>query len=261
MKKEISLEERKQIQLEMLEEIHAFCKSHEIRYSLAYGTLIGAIRHKGFIPWDDDVDIMMPLPDMLRFKKEFQSTKLKYLDVDTEKHYEYGFSRIGYNATFCKTGMFGKSYGVNIDLYPIISLPENEEIRNDFFTKASKLINVRLSYIKLRSRIMKILPVNTIPGYDQSIRKFRDFILYPGIQYGSSSLFFVVAGPLNKEEIELCTYHKDLFTDIIEVNFENLKLYAVSCYDEFLTHYYGDYMTPPPIEQRVPYHGGHYYWK
>ena len=67
--KEITLEERKQIQLRMLIEIDAFCRKHNIRYSLAYGTLIGAIRHKGFIPWDDDVDIMMPLPDMLRFKE------------------------------------------------------------------------------------------------------------------------------------------------------------------------------------------------
>lgn len=71
--KEITLEERKQIQLRMLIEIDAFCRKHNIRYSLAYGTLIGAIRHKGFIPWDDDVDIMMPLPDMLRFKELFKS--------------------------------------------------------------------------------------------------------------------------------------------------------------------------------------------
>ena len=66
-KKPISIEERKVVQLEMLKEINSFCKANNIRYSLAFGTLLGAVRHKGFIPWDDDVDIMMPLPDMLRF--------------------------------------------------------------------------------------------------------------------------------------------------------------------------------------------------
>ena len=67
-RKQISLEEKKSIQLEMLKEIDAFCRNNNIKYSLAFGTLIGAVRHKGFIPWDDDVDIMMPLPDMLRFR-------------------------------------------------------------------------------------------------------------------------------------------------------------------------------------------------
>ena len=71
-KNAITLDERKQIQLEMLIEIDKFCREHNIKYMLAYGTLIGAVRHKGYIPWDDDVDISMPLEDILRFKNEFK---------------------------------------------------------------------------------------------------------------------------------------------------------------------------------------------
>ena len=125
--------EVKQIQLEMLDEIDAFCRQNNIRYSLAFGTLLGAVRHKGYIPWDDDVDIIMPLPDMLRFKKIFQSDKLQYCDIDTTLHYEYHFSRICYKQTFSKRGWASKSYGINIDLYPVVGLPSSIEEVDAFF--------------------------------------------------------------------------------------------------------------------------------
>ena len=100
----LSQAEIRNIQLNMLDEIDAFCRTEGIRYSMAFGTLLGAIRHKGYIPWDDDMDIIMPLPDMQVFKKKFKSKDLKYLDIDTCKHFEYHFSRIGYEPTYCKTG-------------------------------------------------------------------------------------------------------------------------------------------------------------
>ena len=74
--KKISFEKQKEIQLEMLKEIDYFCKHNSIRYSLAFGTLLGAIRHKGYIPWDDDVDIMMPYPDLIKLKRLFSSEKI-----------------------------------------------------------------------------------------------------------------------------------------------------------------------------------------
>ena len=65
--KEMTLKDVQGVSLDILKDVHSFCESHHIRYSLAYGTLIGAIRHKGFIPWDDDVDIVIPRPDFTRF--------------------------------------------------------------------------------------------------------------------------------------------------------------------------------------------------
>ena len=75
--KEITIEESKKIQLMILDSIDLFCKSNNLRYSLAYGTLIGAVRHHGFIPWDDDIDIMMPRPDYDKFLKLFKQENLK----------------------------------------------------------------------------------------------------------------------------------------------------------------------------------------
>lgn len=259
MKREISFEEARNIQLEMLKEIHDFCNSHNIRYSLSYGTLIGAIRHNGFIPWDDDVDIMMPLPDLLKFKEEHSGGMIKYCDVDTEPNYEFAFPRIAYRNTYSWTGLVSKGHGINIDLYPIVSLPEESEMK-EFFKRGKYLFDRRINFMNWRSRIVRRLPVTTIPGHKRAIKEYRDF-LYNSAPYGSNESYFVVGSPFTKEMLDLCTYHKDLFSDYTTHVFEGLSLNIITHYHEFLTHYYGDYMQLPPESERQPYHNGTYYWK
>ena len=73
--REMTLEEIQQVSLEILKDVHRFCVENDIKYSLCYGTLLGAIRHNGFIPWDDDIDIMMPRPEYDRFIRLYQSEK------------------------------------------------------------------------------------------------------------------------------------------------------------------------------------------
>lgn len=251
----ITLEERKKIQLEMLDEIDAFCRSHDIRYSLAFGTLIGAIRHKGYIPWDDDVDLIMPLPDMLRFKREFISDKLAYVDIDTVSHYEYHFSRICYLPTYSKTGLLEKSYGVNIDLYPVVGMPDTEESIQKFLKDIEPLYKKRLKLIAIRRRLIKRLPFAFVPGYTSTIRQFRDVILnsYPY----ETAQNYLHAGRACWDNI----FDFDVFERLIEVGFEGHTYMAPERYHEYLTHCYGDYMQLPPENQRHPYHGGTYYWK
>lgn len=252
--KEITLEERKKVQLQMLIEIDAFCRKHSIRYSLAYGTLIGAIRHKGFIPWDDDVDIMMPLPDMLRFKEIFKSETMCYCDVDTDKKYQYAFSRIANTQTFNKEGVIAKSYGICIDLYPVLGMPKTIEEIDSFFIEAKKELARRMKFIKWKNRIVSHLPISYIPFFNKAMRRYRDFLFqYP---YNGTTFFFTNGGELEMRNI----HNFDLFEEIIEVPFERYKFLSIARYDEFLRRFYGDYMQLPPEEQRVPYHTRHYYW-
>lgn len=259
MKKQaITLDERKKIQLEMLKEIDAFCRANDIRYSLAFGTLLGAIRHKGFIPWDDDADIMMPLPDLLKFKELFHSYKLKYCDVDTEKHYDFPFSRIAYSPTYRQQGLIFKSYGVCIDLLPVISIPSDENKQNVFFSLVIKIRKKRKLAKKWRDRTIKYLPLRTIPFYDYIQKQYRNCIL-GSIKYNSTGEYYVVAIP--PEYREKVIYDSDLFKEIIDVDFEGLKFCAIKRYDVFLTQMYGDYMQLPPEGKRIPHHGGYYYWK
>lgn len=255
----ISLEEKKVIQLEMLKEIDEFCRINDIKYSLAFGTLLGAVRHKGFIPWDDDMDIMMPLPDMMRFKLLFKSKELKYCDVDTENHYDYAFSRIAHINTYNQKGLVYKDYGVCIDTYPIVSIPTDIDRQNAFFAEALKIQKKREKLILLRNRLIRYLPILAIPGYDSIQKRYRDYMLKECQPYGSTKTYYAVAGPLSIRKRTM--YDKDLFKRLVDLDFEGCKFSCTKEFDYFLSLMYGDYMTPPPEDQRHPYHGGNYYWR
>ena len=82
---ELTLKELQQVSLDIIKDVHSFCVNNNITYSIAYGTLIGALRHKGFIPWDDDVDIVMPRPDFERFCREYRSDKLRLIYYGNDK--------------------------------------------------------------------------------------------------------------------------------------------------------------------------------
>lgn len=256
MNKEISLDERKLIQLEMLDEIDAFCREHKIRYTLAYGTLIGAIRHKGFIPWDDDVDLLMPLPDMLKFKKEFKSEKIRFCDVDTEPYYEFPFPRLAYNETYRKDGIIATSYGINIDLYYLISMDPDREKTESFFKGANRILSKRRFFLKWRNRLIKRIPITNIPFYKKYNKLYSDYFLTTR-SYTEKEHFFAVSGLPNWTEY----YDFNIFERLIDVEFEGRKYLGSANYDKWLKQEYGDYMTLPPEDKRVPYHGGHYYWK
>lgn len=255
--KEISLEERKKIQLQMLIEIDAFCKKNNIRYSLAYGTLIGAIRHKGFIPWDDDVDLIIPLKDMKLFKEKLNLPDIEYCDIDTDDDYEYAFSRLAYKPTYSRRGLSGKSYGVNIDFYPLVPIPSNVDAQKKFFKKVKKWSILRLWLLRLNKRVIKILPIKQIPLLHFAVKHLRDSLF--SFENMDSDTFYSVSGPYYMKDREI--FHENLFEKLVEVEFEGHNFLAVSVYDKWLRKFYGDYMQLPPIEERVPYHGGHYFWK
>lgn len=262
----ISLNEKRTIQLEMLEEVDEFCRKNDILYSLSCGTLLGAIRHKGFIPWDDDLDIMMPLPSLLKFKNSFSSNNCIYADVDTISHYEFGFSRIVHKQSFSKVGVFSKSYGINIDLYPITSLPNSISEQDEYFKKGQAMLQKRLKLIKRRQSLIHYFPFNNIPifdnVFDKSIKQFTDYILYDGPAYGSTNKYFVWSGPITiPQEVTRCIYSCDLFKEVKDIVFENKTFMSIAEYHHYLTQTYGNYMELPPEEERVPCHGGDYYRK
>ena len=258
MKKAISIDEVKQIQLTMLKEIDAFCRKNEIRYSLAFGTLLGAVRHNGYIPWDDDVDISMPLEDMIRFKSIFKSETLEYVDADVDSNYSFAFSRIAYKPTYSQDGLIVKSYGICIDLYPLIEVSSDLSTMNTLFSNGLRIEHIHEFIWKWNARIIKYLPIRSIPFKRLSVLKLRDYY-FNKIQIKGGGRFYFLAGPM-----EIWEKHSVLFNPFDEMQdgkFESLDLKIPARYDEILTIRYGDYLQLPPEDQRHPYHCANYYWK
>ncbi len=252
--KKLSIAESREIQLNMLKEFDSFCRSKGLRYSLAYGTLLGAIRHKGFIPWDDDMDIIMPQPDLEVLKKELKSDTIKYLDIDTYPLYDFSFPRICDPSTYNQIGRV-KSYGLNFDLYPVVGCSNEKDEIEAFLNKGTKKRNRLLQFQRIRNGLSRRFPIKTIPFFGSLVRSVRDYACsYP---YSYSNVYYHHGGPFKWYEI----FFFDVFDPLIEVEFEGSKFLATGRYDDYLTQIYGDYMTPPPEDKRVFYHGGHYYKK
>lgn len=258
-KKPLSLEEQKEIRYEILVEVDKFCRERGINYSLAFGTLLGAVRHHGFIPWDDDLDIMMPLPDLLRLKNEFHSNKIRYCDIDTDSNYRFAFGNMGYNRTYRKNGLIGTFFGVGVDVQPFIGIPSDKNEQDKFFKDVERLAINRDFFVKWHLRALKMLPICNIPGYTNAVRKHRDYLFYNSVPYKNANTFYVLALPL--DEREKCTFNIDLFDEYEDLKFEGGAFKCIKKYDYFLSQMYGDYMKLPPQEERIPHHGQSYYWK
>lgn len=267
--KELTLNEIQRTSLEILSSVHNFCITHGIKYSLAYGTLIGAIRHKGFIPWDDDIDIIMPRPDYERFVRIFSA---QGLGISSEKDSDYylNYCRVFDTVkTGCTTILpIGKAYkgGVWIDVFPADGVSDDYEsfAANIRHYKRPWMLQLRYRYslaplkeilkagslkdkcillaikISLTGR-KKLIQVNT------AVRTNAVRIPFGSTEHWSQ-LCILDDGVRN---YQLC---KD-FEETIDAEFEGHSFKIMKGYDRVLRNIYGDYMQLPPENQRQPKHG------
>ena len=158
-KKEISLEEQRDIQKELLKELKEICDNNNIIYFLGGGTLLGAIRHKGYIPWDDDVDVMMPRKDyeiLLEIFDDNCKENHKILTYINTEDYYYSFAKIVDTNTILHEGKLRtiKEMGIYIDIFPIDFLPDDKKKTEKIFKKYKllyKIISAYKSFKKTRS--------------------------------------------------------------------------------------------------------------
>lgn len=243
MKKQ-TLEKLWQYELKILDEIDRICKKHNITYYLMWGTLIGAIRHKGFIPWDDDIDLCFSMKDYKKFlkvaKKELGDEFFLQTGL-TDKYHPVYFSKVRLNNTafYSKEDTnLKKHHGIFVDLIPLFNYNKKPSV----FSKAKKRLGNMFEAAIFAKReqksggnkLIKLLP-------DFISVRMRDFLLNThGKQYYTWGFFF------EKEE----------FYPPCMVEFAG-KLYpAPKEYDKVLTTVYGDYMKLPPKDKQVAHNPG-----
>ena len=270
MPKPVSEEELKSIQLSILRQFDAFCQQHQLRYYLAYGTLLGAIRHKGYIPWDDDIDLMMPRPDYLKFIELFEEGEFKNLDVVTIQNNPDYFATFGKiidrrTIMYQEYGQVEKvEMGVYIDIFPMDGLPENDVEterlykRIAWWTMAYKLSIRKFSAKSSNPLKWLLITLFSVPfriiGCHYFILKLESLGMTNPYDKCSK-----VATVSSDKDIARIMKRKHLEESVL-VEFEGGQYPAPSEWDTYLTNFYGDYMKPPPGDQRQQ----HYYtvfWK
>ena len=270
-KRELTLQEIQSESIRMLSIIDKFCVDNDIQYSLGYGALIGAVRHKGFIPWDDDIDLIMTRPNYLRFVSLFNKNKSI---VDNEmKLFAPELGNSYYNIShICdmKKTQVRKYYqwtdedtGIWIDVFPIDSLPEDggKQLR----TQSKMCFDVCGSNVPFSKefdykRHLKIIVKKLIYGWHSrksEINKYLQLVnLLP--EYGSTKQVCNIGSPYSSKDI----HRKEIFDEYTRTQFGDITVSIICKYDEYLRAIYGNYMQLPPVSAQVRGHSDNkYFWK
>lgn len=264
--KEISLNELKRLQLQILTAVDNFCRSSNIKYSLAFGTLLGAVRHKGYIPWDDDIDVMMPRDDYEYFMKTFRHPRYFTLTYQKEPKFVLPYGKVIDNDTILiEDSSMKYPIGVNIDVFPIDTGPERDN--ENFWFKKKLLIDTIYTIRKLRidserSATKNLIVVLTkILTFPLSLRRLCCTIQKEATRF-NDQLYPERKGVLSTGDTKLrWLMPADIFKEYTDITFEDNLYRSIKNTDVYLTATYGDYMQFPPKEKRIAHHGFKAYWK
>lgn len=274
--REMTTKEVQQVSLDILKDVHEFCVKNGIRYSLSGGTLLGAVRHNGFIPWDDDIDIQLPRPDYDRLVQTYTSDKgYKMFCHDTkegkEKKVMYPYARVcDMTHTVVDTGIrpwVSEKVGVWIDILPCDGMPSDPQAAKRHLVKSWIAVRkaywtaVRLSSwsnmkkgTSLRDKIMfGIKKIGSLLIWNDpfvDLLQIRKKYKYDESEYFFGTPHYGIREWQPKINMESFILHK----------FEDSEFYIMSGYDANLKAFFGDYMKLPPENERETHNFNRYYW-
>ena len=260
--RELQLDEIKEIELSVLRHFDAFCREHNIKYFLSNGTLLGAVKYEGFIPWDDDIDVLLPRKDYDRLMEIYpKEGNFKLLSYERDPNSVFPFAKLYDTSTVIKnqTRLKDYIYGVHIDIFPLDVLGDDFVLAAKT-AKKSKRLTQKLSfsvsyYTKGRSFLrtcIKALCITfvSLRGYKAYKRKFlKQMKNVPKNEEGKfvGCILWSIRG---KKEI----FPAEIFADTVELNFEGESYPAPVGYDAYLRQLYGNYEQDPPLEKQKSHH-------
>lgn len=251
------------LQVDMIEELDRVCQKHNINYVLYGGSMLGAVRHKGYIPWDDDADIAMLREDYEKFRQvahELNPEICFFQDNYTDKYYRWGYAKLRRTGTkFVRLGQehLKSNNGVFIDIFPLDDIPKCLifQMLQDFYCYVLRKIAwsevgkvEKKGLKKIWFKILNKIPMSFLLKCQNILhKKSRNSssnrvtcLLFPSLGK------FYYKSPL-KERYGM---PKSWFLEREKYEFEGKKFWGIKDYDAFLKYEYDDYMTLPPVEKR-----------
>ena len=264
--KQMTLKELRGIEIELLNHIVDFCDKKSIRCFLSNGTLLGGVKYGGFIPWDDDIDILLPREEYQKLINLYEDNDYRLLANEKNKDYLYPFAKLCDTTTLLvENGIEnGVDLGVNIDIIPL------DYVGSDY-KKAVRLIKQNHTFsqlLLLRKRKLKTI----CSGNRYSILKkiklicaffvsrfmrpqfYIDKINENSLRYSNDNLSNYVASAVWPVYGEKEVLHRSCFEDFCNIEFEGREFSAPIGFDEYLRNLYGDYEQDPPKEKQITHH-------
>lgn len=244
------------IQLEMLIEVDRICRKCKIKYNIIAGTLLGAIRHGGYIPWDDDADVALLRPEYERFRiacrTELDRTRFVFQDHRNTKGYRWGYGKLRRkNTLFLREHQEHMPYmqGVFIDIFPLDGVPNNYFLRslNNFecfcvrkilWSKVGKIDDKNF----WKRQIYKILDI--IP--EKAVFRYYHIMIHRANENKSRMIRILMFPTPNNEY----GYYRNWYENSVDIAFEGKIFQGIRDYDSYLNFKFGDYMELPPEENR-----------
>ena len=250
------LKQLQNVQIEILNIIDNICRENGLRYSLYAGTLLGAVRHNGFIPWDDDLDVCMPREDYNKFiflwdKLNIQGYILQ--NKDNTSKFTQSFSKIRKNNTcFLQTKEESGKYhtGIFVDIFPVDRIPTGKIKRLLYIWSCMKYQLYTREFIpseeKLIIKVVAMLLLKIVPDKkrEKARKDFEKKLLIYDKDKSSDIIFIETMGTMKK----IMPY--TLLDDYVYLQFGEKKYMCFKMWNEYLTKKYGDYMNLPPENER-----------
>ena len=265
--KKIDSKEQKEYIFTILSDFADYCEDNGLDYSLCGGTLLGAVRHKDFIPWDDDVDVFMPRPDYVKLHRLLKEKKIKnnYIIKSLEAgNADFPFAKIIDTDTKLDPKYYSTDRNLWIDIFPIDGLPQNKEKGYKILVIANKIKKmyeksvIKIGTGKTQFRALAKMPV-LIVFHGIGAKRFGTILNKIALRYdyASSEIIGAIAWSCGKCE----RMKKKIFEKKTYLSFHGKKLRAIKNYDKYLKKMYGNYMELPPEDKRIVHELGNVYAK